>query len=293
MNKEIKLIVDFSLEGKKVRSLLFDHLKLSSRIVTKIKKNNSLFINGEVARADWVLHEGDVVTIYIEDGVSENIETEDIMPDILYEDEDVIVINKPRNMPTHPDKNHPDGTLANALMGYFNGRFTFRGITRLDKDTSGAVLVAKNPLAAQKLSEDMRCGRIYKEYIAIVKGVPFPLKGVITAFVEKGEKGIKRIISQNGKYAETHYKVERVMGELSYVSLVPITGRTHQLRLHMSHMGTPIVGDWLYGEAEEGEKTLLHCKRIRFAHPQTGRNIEVEAPAPVDFCKRCGTIEIG
>ena len=249
---------------------------MSGGIITKLKKHETVLLNGEKVHCNKAVMCGDVLLITICDEAN-NIKGENIPLHILYEDEDLIVINKPYAMPSHPDKKHKTGTLANALLGYLGKGFTPRIITRLDKDTTGVTLVAKNHLSAQKLTESMKLGQVKKKYVAITVGAPNPKEGVINAPIGKGE-GLKRIVTPLGKSAVTKYKVKKVLGDKCLIELWPITGRTHQIRLHLSHIGTPIYGDSLYGEEVKGERVRLHCESLTFNHPISGEEITVSAP---------------
>ncbi len=285
MEKRLEVQIDRALHGKKVKYILRNHLGLSVAIVRKLKQENGIYLNGTPAKQDTVVTEGDILFLQVSDAKSTAILPVCMDLDILYEDEDLIALNKPRAMPTHPSQNHHDDTLANGIMHYFKDKdFTFRVITRLDRDTSGVVLVAKNPLSAHFLSAAMQKGEVMKEYVAAVWGVPFPEKGCITAPIRrKTDSIILRTAHPDGKYAETHYAVEKINKGLSLVRLVPKTGRTHQIRVHMQFLGTPIYGDDLYGAPGTGERTRLHCCKITFPHPSTGEKTEILAPVPSDI----------
>lgn len=282
MYKKLEVVIDEALSGKKTEYVLKKCFGLSGGLITSIKKSKSLWVNGEWARMNHVVSTCDKVEVIIEDNPSEAVRGENIPLRILYEDEDVILVDKPYNMLSHPSKKHPSGTLANALCGYFGNEFTFRCITRLDRDTSGVVLVAKNSLSAHILNRHMKDGKIKKEYAAITLGVPNPREGEINAPIMSGE-GSKHFVSPLGKEAVTKYKVEKVWGNLAFVRLIPLTGRTHQLRVHMSYIKTPIYSDFLYGKAVAGERTRLHCSKLEFAHPVTKKQISVTAPLPCDM----------
>ena len=188
-------------------------------------------------------------------------------------------------MPTHPSLGHFEGTLANAVMYYYKDvPFTFRAITRLDRDTSGVVLLAKNIVSADRLSKSLINGDMTKEYMALCVGLPSPLSGRISAPIKREKEGIiKRCIAEDGKTAITDYTVEKEKDGLCLIRLFPKTGRTHQLRLHLSHIGTPIFSDFLYGEEIKGERTRLHCTKLSFPHPFSGEEIEITAPLPDDM----------
>ena len=285
MNKVIKLTINSSQNGKTIKYILSDFLGISGAIITALKKtDDGIMLNGKRVFVTHKVEAGNklIVTIYDE---KSDICATDLPLQILYEDEDIIALNKPRNMPTHPSRNHYEDTLANALMHYYRDEvFTFRSVTRLDRDTSGVVLVAKNPLSGAVLSESMKKGEIKKQYVAIIDGVPEKEKGRINAPIKRLQESIiTRGVAPDGKEAITDYEVIEKFEKKAFVKLFPITGRTHQLRVHMSYIGAPICGDSLYGNAQKGEQTLLHCARLSFIHPITKKEITVEAPLPDDI----------
>lgn len=273
--------------GKFVKQIIEREFSLSARTLSKLKKNGGIKVNGETVTVRFALSEKDILTLSIDDLPSENIEKINIPLDVLYEDDDMLIVNKPLGMPTHPSQGHHTDTLANAVMyRYRNENFTFRAITRLDGDTTGVVLVARNALSAQRLTDSLQKGDIKKEYAAVVLGVPTPEKGVIDASIARCEDSvIKRKISQDGRNALTKYELDfmRNDGKYSLVKAFPITGRTHQIRLHLSHIGYPIYGDFLYGKPIDGVRAYLHCRRLTLPHPITGESITVEAPLPEDI----------
>lgn len=283
--KTIKSVIDTQFDGKSVKTVLKHKLNISSAILTDLKKYpDGITVNGTHANVNVILHTGDVLILNIHDIPSPNIVPVDIGLDILFENEDILVVNKPRNMPTHPSQNHHDDTLANGVMYYYrDADFTFRVITRLDRDTSGAVLIAKNRLAASILSEQMAQQSIYKEYVALCHGTPAEAQGTIDAPIAREEGStIRRLISHEGKTAITHYEVIASHNNLSLIKLNPQTGRTHQLRVHLAHIGHSIYGDDMYGSPIQGN-TRLHCRAITFADPADGKSITVEAPMPSDI----------
>ena len=285
MNKVIRLKIDNSLNGKTVKYILSEFLGISGAIITLLKKaDDGIVLNGEKVFVNHKAQTGDELVISIYDENSDICSVQ-LPLDIIFEDEDIIILNKPRSMPTHPSRNHYDDTLANALMYYYRDeKFTFRAVTRLDRDTSGIVLVAKNPLSGAILSESMKKGEISKQYVAIIDGIPEKESGRINAPIKRLQESIiTRGVAPDGKEAITDYEVIKKSDNISFVRLFPITGRTHQLRVHMSYIGTPICGDSLYGNAKKGEETLLHCERLSFIHPITKQEMTVEAPLPKDI----------
>ena len=285
MDRIISLKIDPLMHGKTVKYVLQNYLCLSSSIITQLKKEeNGIMLCGQRVFVDKQVCEGDELVITVSDRRSD-IPESTIPFDIIYEDEDIIAINKPRNMPTHPSQNHYEDTLANGLMHYYKGKnFTFRAITRLDRDTSGVVLIAKNHVSAAILGEDMKQGKIAKEYAAVVCGVPNPPCGQIDAPIKRlYESVILRCVSPDGKSAITDYETISSSGAFSLVQLLPRTGRTHQLRVHLSHIGTPIYGDDLYGAIQKDESVRLHCRKITFIHPLTKTEMAFETSLPQDM----------
>jgi 23S rRNA pseudouridine1911/1915/1917 synthase len=286
MDNLITVNIDEKLNNKTVREILFDYLDLSNALVKKLKQtDDGIMLNGVKVYVTRVLKTGDKLVVNIRDKRSENIVPEEISLDILYEDEDIIVINKKRGMPTHPSHNHHNDTLANGLMNYFKDKeFTFRAITRLDKDTSGVVLVAKNLISAQLLGKAIREKKIFKEYVAVINGIINPMKGEMNFPIKRREEGIiLRCVAPDGKDSLTEYSTLKTFGDLSLVKLIPVTGRTHQLRVHLSHIGHPIYGDDLYNAPQKDESLKLHCRKITFNHPTSDKLISIEAPIPDDI----------
>ncbi len=285
MDKIIKFTVLNEWGGKSIKQILRQEYGVSAAILTSLKqREDGVLVNGTPAFVTRILEKGERVTITIRDGRTEILPSR-VPLEILYEDEDVIAVNKPRQMPTHPSQNHHEDTLANALVGYFSGQnFTFRAITRLDKDTSGVVLVAKNPLSGAILVEDMKNGKIQKEYLAVTNGMPNPPAGRLEAPIRRLEDSIVlRCVAPDGREAVTEYQTIQEGTELSLVRLKPLTGRTHQLRVHLSYLGCPIYGDDLYGAPQRGEANRLHCGKLHFFHPITEKELVVEAPLPSDM----------
>lgn len=280
MKKEI--IATKAMDGRKIEYILSGDLALSGNIIKKLKMSGGILLNGENTHTDRRLQEGDRLELVFPDEANDNILPCAMELDIIYEDEDILAVNKPAAMETHPSKGNNTATLANGVVNYFGDRFSFHVITRLDKDTSGVVLIAKNAVAAHTLSKAMQQHQIQKKYVAVVCGTAEKPKGVINAPIKRGE-GIRRIVAPDGKAAVTEYCFEKTIDGLSLVSLCPLTGRTHQIRVHLAHIGTPIYGDWLYGNGIDGERVRLHCKSVTFAHPSTGKKMTLEAPLPGDI----------
>ena len=286
--KEIILKISEENDGLQIKQVLKKELQLSNKIMTKLKTfPDGIVLNGKKAYVTAKVSYKDELILHLYDNKSETIVPSDISIDIIYEDEDILALNKPRNMPTHPSRNHYTDTLANGVMNYYkDSNFTFRVITRLDRDTSGIVIIAKNKYSAQMLSSQMIDNSFKKEYYAICHNSLDEKKGNIDAPISRvADSGILREVNPDGKKALTLYEVSEEKKDLFLVKLIPVTGRTHQLRVHLSYMGCPIVGDNLYGSSEENEKTLLHCKKVTFIHPVSKKEITLTTELPDDMKK--------
>jgi len=287
----IKIFRTFELEinekyhTKTVKTVLKSHFGLSENMITWLKKGDGITVNGKKEFVNYVLKTGDFLKITLFEDSSENILPDDTPIDILYEDEDILAVNKPGDMPTHPSIHHYRGTLANSVVNYYKNKpFTFRAVTRLDRDTSGVVIIAKNAICCDKLSRQLQSGDFVKQYVAVCVGIPQEKSGIIDAPILREKEGIiKRCIDEKGKKAVSEYKVLDELDGLSLVLLHPKTGRTHQLRLHLSHIGTPIYADFLYGQDVKNERIRLHCEKVSFIHPFSGERLEISAKLPEDM----------
>lgn len=295
----MQIQIDKSKEGKCVLDILRGELGLSSSLITFLKKReDGITVNGEHVTVRRVLLEGDLLALRYED--SEEDQNQTVVPidlplDILYSDRDILVVNKPPYMPTHPSHDHQQDTLANAVAYHFKNLktpFVFRAVNRLDSQTSGIVLLARNKVAARNLSEDMAKGRIHKHYFAVLHGRLDPSEGKIDAPILRAEDSkIKRIVHAEGARSLTRYRTLVANDMYSAVIASPITGRTHQLRVHFSHRGCCICGDTLYGyPCEFIERQALHAVRLEFPHPSSGEPITVTAPIPDDIRSLCDSV---
>lgn len=243
---------------------------LTATLIKKVKLGR-VSINGKTVTMRADVNFGDKVTVTLPDEVSEGIPPIEMPLDIIYEDEYMLVVNKPKNMPTHPSRGNSLPTLANGIMAYFNGKHTFRSINRLDRDTSGIVLLAKDQYSAGILSKEMKRGRFSKKYVAVVEGILEKKSGIIDAPIRREAGGsIKRIVAEDGKRAVTEYHVISERDNESLVEIILHTGRTHQIRVHFSYIGHPLKNDFLYGRQNENESYLLHCIELSLPHPKTG-----------------------
>ena len=251
-----------------LRSFLKKELSLSSRLIRSLKKyKNSILVNGEHADVTKILNENDVVSLDFSDkpeDVNEYLEKKDIPVEIIYEDENYTVVNKPSDMPTHQSLRHKDDTLANALAFRYGDRpYVFRAINRLDRDTSGIVVTANNKFYADILCEKLQNGQFHKSYIAIVEGKT-DSEGEIELPIKRAKESlIERTVSEDGEWALTKYRTVMSCDEVSVLSVTPITGRTHQIRVHMSAIGHPLIGDYIYGkESDLIPRQALHAHSL-------------------------------
>lgn len=273
--KEIKKIVEKEFDEIKIVDYLKKALMLSVSLVKKVKFGG-VFINGENVHMRAIVHTGDTVLVKLPEEQSENIKPKKIPLDIIYEDEYLIAVNKPCGMPTHPSRGNSLTTLAEGIMAYFAPEsFVFRAVNRLDRDTSGIVIIAKDAVTADKLSSEMKRGGFIKKYSAVVSGVPSPEEATIDAPIERVSEGnIKREVRPDGKRAVTDYKViKKLENGDSILDITLHTGRTHQIRVHMAYIGHPLRYDFLYGDKVDGKNYKLHAKSIEFTHPFTNERM--------------------
>lgn len=263
----------------------------SRQLLARLKKQpGSILVDGHPRYMNECLSSGEVLTVHIiEDQVSEKILPVNLPLNIIYEDEDIIVVNKPAGMPTHPSINNYDNSLANALAYYFqsqNESFVFRCTNRLDRDTSGVTIISKHLLSSGILFNMAVRHEIDREYLAIVKGYGIPDSGTIRAPLgRKPGSIIERTIDfENGEPAVTHYKVLKRENGHSLVSLHLETGRTHQIRIHMKYIGYPLIGDYLYNpDMSRIHRQALHSYKMSFKHPISGKQLTFTAPMPEDM----------
>ena len=267
----------FGVDGQMlIRDYLKRRLHFSTALIAKVKYGG-VKLSGAVVTMRAVVKDQDVIEITLPEEDSENISPISLPLTVLYEDDWLLAVSKPKNMPVHPSRGNHLPTLANAVRAYFGRPFVFRAVNRLDRDTSGIVLIAKNQLSGGILAEDMKAGLFEKTYTALVLGVPKNSESEIIAPIRRESEGsIKRIVAEDGKYAKTHYRVLKTDGDRAFCEITPQTGRTHQIRVHMAHIGHPLYADFLYGEKIEGMTYSLRCSRLSFPHPITRVKIIIE-----------------
>lgn len=263
----------------------------SDQLIIALKKmEQSILVNDVWCYVNHILCNHDQLVIKIkEQGLSEKISPVSLPLSIVYEDDDLLVLNKAANMPIHPSMKHRHSTLANAVMYYYLSKgcpFTFRCVNRLDKDTSGLTIIAKNMLSASILSTQVANKALTREYLAIVNGIPTTLDGTIDAPIARvSDSIIEREVNQiTGETAITHYHTLKTYTSLALLSLTLETGRTHQIRVHLKHMNHPIIGDFLYNpDFTYIQRQALHSYRLSFSHPITHEPLTFIAPLPSDM----------
>ena len=288
----MRFVVDAGSEGRLLRSFLQER-GVSATLLAKLKRReNGILQNGVSVTVRAILHEGDLIDLAIEDREeSPHVAPRDLPVEILLRTADLTVANKPCNMPTHPSHGHHEDTLANALAFHLStpdAPFRPRFINRLDRNTTGVVLVANHALAAISLSRAMVEGKIKKSYLALVHGHVENACRLETGIRRREQSVILREVcaKEEGELAVTEVIPLAACAEFSLVHLIPHTGRTHQLRVHMAHLGHPLLGDELYGIADDFPRHALHARHLEFPVPQTGERVLVSAPIPEDMLQR-------
>lgn len=268
--------------------------EVSRTYIQGLIKERLVEVNGLFKKPSYLVKEGDKIIVNLPKPKVLDIIAENIPLDIIYEDEDIVIVNKPQDMVVHPAPGNYTGTMVNALLYHIDNLSSINGIIRpgiihrLDKDTSGLLVVAKNNNAHRFISDQLKDRTVYKEYIALVHGVVKEDKGKINAPIGRDPKNRKKmaVISSNSKEAITHYEVLNRYEKYTLVKVLLETGRTHQIRVHFSYKNHWIIGDPLYSKGKNEfnlDKQLLHARKLGFIHPTTNQYIEFESEIPEDF----------
>ena len=292
MNRNIDYIIDEDSAGLRVEQFL-RRKRYSWQNLSEIKRMpKSILVNGVHYYMRQELSTGDHLQVRIcETQNSEKIPPTKLPLDIIYEDEDLLVLNKPAGMPIHPSLNNYTNSIANALAYYFQSQgkpFIFRCCNRLDRDTSGLTIVSKHLVSGSILSDMTKYREVHREYLAIARGSVTPSEGTIQAPLGRKEGTIieRTVDWEHGEDAVTHYKVVKEANGHSLVSLRLETGRTHQIRIHMKYLGYPLIGDYLYNpDMEYMTRQALHSHHMEFTHPITGEHMSFTAPLPEDMAR--------
>ena len=280
--------------GERIDRFLADSQDLTRSFLQKILKEGEVIVNGKSVKANYKLRKGDRIEFDIPEAVEPDIVAEDIPLSILYEDADVLVVDKPKGMVVHPAAGHYSRTLVNAVMYHCKGELSgINGVLRpgivhrIDRDTTGSIIICKNDMAHNEIARQLKEHSINRRYRAIVTGVLKDEEGTIEGAIGRDKKDRKKMaITADGKPAVTHYRVLQRFKHYTYVECVLETGRTHQIRVHMASIGHPLLGDEVYGRRSDKYKCegqCLHAMTLGFHHPRTGEYIEVNAPLPPYF----------
>ena len=279
-------------DGSTVRHILRAKLHFSSHAISRLTRaENGIRVNGIHANTPQILHAGDVLTVETGDHRPPRVE---VVPGdwplpIVWEDGHLLVVNKPAGMTAHASNFLPDTpTVAGALAWQRGADFVFHPANRLDKGTTGLMVIAKSGYIHDLLRRSLHTPHFYREYRGICVGCPSPEKGTVNAPIGRDEASVvARMVRSDGSPAVSHYEVLKTSGSFSLLKLVPETGRTHQLRLHMAHIGHPLAGDWLYGTEDVDliPRPALHSCALTLTHPVTGEVLRLSAPLPEDMCR--------
>ena len=289
-------IVEQVQESNRIDSYLAKKMDCSRVTIQRLIDENKILVNGKKPKPSYKVQENDKITVEKEEPKEIEIKAQDIPVEVIYEDADIIVVNKPKGMVVHPANGNHDGTLVNSLMAICKDSLSGIGgqirpgiVHRLDKDTSGILIVAKNDKAHINLSEQIKNHEVQKTYIAMVRGIVKENEATINMPIGRSTKDRKKMaVTKNGKQAVTHFKVLKRYPEhnCTLLEVTIETGRTHQIRVHLSQIGYPIIGDAVYSNGKNEwniEGQCLHAKSLKFKHPTTGKEMFLEAEIPQYF----------
>ena len=285
--RNLILTIDSEFDGAKVKDVLTKRLLISGGLCSKLKhRKNGILVNGSPSYVIAPVHIGDLVSVIVSDFEKDpHIRPMSYPLDIIYEDEDLLVINKPAGLAVHPSRDPKEITLENALAYYLGADENPHPVSRLDKDTTGLITIAKSGWAHSIMKTVQHSGQMQKTYLAIVKGCPSQKSGIIDAPIGLLEGSTyQHVVRDDGLSSVSEYQVISTLNDLSLVQLILHTGRTHQLRVHMAYMGYPLLGDWLYGTRDSRiSRPALHSYYLSFTHPLTNQKINCSAPCPEDM----------
>lgn len=284
--------IDAATAGLRLDKAVADFTELSRSLANEQIKNGQILVNGQAKKAKYAVKEGDVISYEVPELEEVEYVAEDLPLEIVYQDEDVAVVNKPQGMVVHPSAGHTSGTLVNALMYHIKDLSGINGVLRpgivhrIDKDTSGLLMIAKNDQAHLALADELKDKKSLRKYWAIVHGNLPNDRGVIEAPIGRSEKDRKKqAVTAKGKPALTRFQVLERFGDYTLVELQLETGRTHQIRVHMAYIGHPVAGDEVYGPRKtlKGHGQFLHARTLGFTHPRTGEVLEFTSEVPAIF----------
>ena len=271
-----------------LKEVLLDKLSFSVRSLSKMKRYKTVKVNNKYIKPSEIVKKGDLIEVEVSEDMA-NFNPQDLNLDVIYDDFDIIMVNKPPFMVVHPTKSHFENTIANGITHYIlekKEKVKVRFVNRLDMNTSGLVIVAKNPYAQFVLSSDMKEDKVEKVYIAVVKGIVKDDRGTIDAPIYRPtDDSVKRVVDERGQYSVTHFEVIERLNDATVLKLRLETGRTHQIRVHLNHIGHGIIGDELYGYVDENliNRQALHAYSLKFQQPRTKENLKFKAKLPKDM----------
>lgn len=290
-----KFVVEIEQVGKRLDLFVISVIKDLSRMNAKrLIEDGNVQVNSKNSKVSYKVQNGDIIEIHIPEAKQLDLKAQEIPIEVVYEDSDIIVVNKPKGLVVHPANGNWDGTLVNAIMAICKDSLSGIGgevrpgiVHRLDKDTSGLLIIAKNDKAHINMSNEIKNREVKKVYIALVRGIVAENEATINMPIGRSNKDRKKMaVVKNGKEAITHFKVIKRFDKYTLLEVKIDTGRTHQIRVHLSEIGHPVVGDEIYsnGKNEFGvHGQLLHAKSLDFKHPITGKDMHLEAELPVEF----------
>ncbi len=286
--EESESVIVFNCDTNRLNLEEFLYTKnISGRLFRRLYKNRQVFTNGIFIRKSLKLKAGDIISLYMEDEI-ESIRPEPISINIVYEDFDLLILNKEPNIVVHPTKSHQTNTLSNGIANYFIKNEIIkkiRFVNRLDMDTTGILIVAKNSFAHQQMAIQFEANTVIKRYLAVVEGVVKLDEGIIDSPIGREEDmSIRKMITPDGQEALTKYRVKERYKAATLLEVQIFTGRSHQIRVHLEHIGHPIIGDSLYNkESPYIKRQALHSYYLKAIHPRTKKEIEFFAPLPTDI----------
>lgn len=275
---------------------------ISRETIQRMIKTGKIMVNGKIQKPSYRTVIGDIITIEAEKAVEIDLKPQEMPLDIIFEDDDILVVNKEKGIVVHPGNGNPDGTLANAVIARckeslsgIGGKIRPGIVHRIDKDTSGLVIIAKNDASHINISQQIQNRQVKKTYIALVRGIVKENEATINMPIGRSEKDRKKMaVTKNGKEAITHFKVLKRYTGFTLLEVNIETGRTHQIRVHLSEIGYPIVGDEVYSNGKNPfniKGQMLHAAKLDFKHPKTGKEVFVEAPLPQYFVDVLNSLE--
>lgn len=290
-----KIVINEKYENQRLDKIISDiDINITRTMAKKLIENGNILVNNNKQKPSYITNINDIILIEEPKAIETNLKAQDIPVPIIYEDNDIIVVNKPKGMVVHPANGNPDGTLVNAVLNICKGSLSGIGgeirpgiVHRLDKDTSGIIVIAKNDLAHVNMSKQIQDRKVIKKYIALVRGIISENEATIDMPIGRSNKDRKKMaVTKNGKQAITHFNVIKRFNNYTLLDIKIDTGRTHQIRVHLAEIGHPVIGDEVYsnGKNEFGIKgQMLHARSLEFNHPITNKKLYLEADIPEYF----------